>query len=202
MQRKEELFPHAFWLVTSWTREQMSAEQLLTHYRQRGTAEGHFGELMDMLAPALSSARRPKSNDQGHPPVRRSVSIEAFANNEVRLLLNALAYHLVHAARVLLEQATYQERAPVVEPARLFPVQVRAAPVVSGSDTLEVLIASGRRVSFAMRTAAGPRSCPLDVPKTRAPPARGPARRGAPAPIPRRAAPVLDHQDCARQASS
>ncbi|HLM43547.1 MAG TPA: IS1380 family transposase [Myxococcaceae bacterium] len=106
VQREEELFPHAFWLVTSWTREQMPAEELLTHYRQRGTAEGHFGELMDVLAPALSSAKRPKSNYQGQPPVRRSVSIEAFANNEVRLLLNALAYNLVHAARVLLEQAT------------------------------------------------------------------------------------------------
>ena len=32
--------------------------------------------------------------------------IAAFANNEVRLLLNALAYNLVHAARVLMEQAT------------------------------------------------------------------------------------------------
>lgn len=106
VQREDELFPNAFWLVTSWTKEQMSAEALLTHYRQRGTAEGHFGELMDVLAPALSSAARPKSNYQGHPPVRRSVSIEAFANNEVRLLLNALAYDLVHAARVLLEQAT------------------------------------------------------------------------------------------------
>ncbi|HEX5753884.1 MAG TPA: transposase [Archangium sp.] len=60
--------------------------------------------------PALSSARRPKSNYQGHPPVRRSVSIDAFANNEVRLLLNALAYDLVHAARVLLEQATVEGR--------------------------------------------------------------------------------------------
>ena len=91
VQREEELFPHAFWLVTSWTREQMPAEELLTHYRQRGTAEGHFGELMDVLAPALSSAKRPKSNYQGQPPVRRSVSIDAFANNEVRLLLNAQA---------------------------------------------------------------------------------------------------------------
>lgn len=104
--RQEELFPHAFWLVTSWTAEQMPAEKLLEHYRERGTAEGHFGELMDVLAPALSSARRPKSNYQGHPPHKRSVPIDAFANNEVRLLLNALAYNLVHAARVLMEQAT------------------------------------------------------------------------------------------------
>ncbi|QRK13901.1 transposase [Archangium violaceum] len=106
LERKDELFPHAFWLVTSWSKEQMPAQALLEHYRQRGTAEGHFGELMDVLAPALSSARRPKSKYRGQPPVQRSVSIDAFANNEVRLLLNALAYNLVHAARVLMEQAT------------------------------------------------------------------------------------------------
>jgi len=81
VRREDEFFPHAFWLVTSWTREQMPAEALLTHYRQRGTAEGHFGELMDVLAPALSSAKRLKSNYQGHPPVRRSVSIDAFGGD-------------------------------------------------------------------------------------------------------------------------
>lgn len=105
-QTEGELFPNAFWLVTSWTAEQMPAEKLLAHYRERGTAEGHFGELMDVLAPALSSAKRPKSNYRGRAPVQRSVSIDAFANNEVRLLLSALAYNLVHAARVLMEQAT------------------------------------------------------------------------------------------------
>jgi hypothetical protein len=106
LEREGELFPHTFWLVTSWTKEQMPAHELLAHYRERGTAEGHFGELMDVLAPALSSAKRPKSNYRGRPPVRRSAPIDAFANNEVRLLLNALAYNLVHAARVLMEQAT------------------------------------------------------------------------------------------------
>jgi hypothetical protein len=105
-QTEGELFPNTFWLVTSWTKEQMPAEKLLAHYRERGTAEGHFGELMDVLAPALSSAPRPKSKYRGRQPVRRTDSIDAFANNEVRLLLNALAYNLVHAARVLMEQAT------------------------------------------------------------------------------------------------
>ncbi|QRK13563.1 transposase [Archangium violaceum] len=68
LERKDELFPHAFWLVTSWSKEQMPAQALLEHYRQRGTAEGHFGELMDVLAPALSSARRPKSKYRGSRP--------------------------------------------------------------------------------------------------------------------------------------
>jgi hypothetical protein len=45
-----------------------------------------------------------------------------------------------------------QEGAPVAQPVRLLPVQVTAAPVVSGSDSLEVLIASGERVRFAAGT--------------------------------------------------
>jgi hypothetical protein len=105
-QVEGELFPNAFWLVTSWSAEQMPAEELLKHYRERGTAEGHFGEFMDVLAPALSSTTRPKSSYRGKAPMRRSVPVDAFAHNEVRLLLSALAYNLVHAARVLMEQAT------------------------------------------------------------------------------------------------
>jgi hypothetical protein len=45
-----------------------------------------------------------------------------------------------------------QERAPEVEPVRLLPVEVRAAPVERGSGPLEVLTASGERVSFAVGT--------------------------------------------------
>lgn len=106
VQKEGELFPDFFWLVTSWSQEQMPAEQLLEHYRQRGTAEGHFGEWMDVLAPALSSAPRPKSSYRGQPPVHKSASVDAFAHNEVRLILNALAYNLAHAARALMEDST------------------------------------------------------------------------------------------------
>ena len=35
---------------------------------------------------------------------------------------------------------------------QLLPVEVKAAPVVSGGDSLEVLTASGERVSFAVGT--------------------------------------------------
>ena len=45
-----------------------------------------------------------------------------------------------------------QEREPVAQPVRLLPVQVMAAPVVSVSDPIELLLASGERVSFAVGT--------------------------------------------------
>ncbi len=108
MERSEEFFLHHFWLVTSWTPEETSAHALLDLYRQRGTAEGHMGELMSVLDPALSCSPRAKSHYRGRPLETSLVAGDSFANNEVRLLLNVLAYNLVHAARVLMEKATGQ----------------------------------------------------------------------------------------------
>jgi hypothetical protein len=108
MERAEEFFLHHFWLVTSWTPEEKDAHALLGLYRQRGTAEGHMGELRSVLDPALSSSPRAKSHYRDRPLEGSLVAGDSFANNEVRLLLNVLAYNLVHAARVLMEKATGQ----------------------------------------------------------------------------------------------
>jgi hypothetical protein len=108
MERTEEFFLHHFWLVTSWTPEQKDAHALLALYRQRGTAEGHMGELMSVLDPALSCSPRAKSHYRGRPLEASLVPGDSFAHNEVRLLLNVLAYNIVHAARVLMEKATGQ----------------------------------------------------------------------------------------------
>lgn len=108
MERAEEFFLHHFWLVTSWTPEEKDGRALLDLYRQRGTAEGHMGELMSVLDPALSCSPRAKSHYRGRPLEASLVAGDSFANNEVRLLLNVLAYNVVHAARVLMEKATGQ----------------------------------------------------------------------------------------------
>jgi len=105
-QEPDALFPHVFFLLTNWSVEQMPPEALLAIYRKRGCAEGHFGELKSVLAPALSSSPRPKAHYRGQEPQRRKPSVDAFAANEVRLLLNALAYELIHAVRVLMEEDT------------------------------------------------------------------------------------------------
>jgi len=107
-ERPDELLLHHFWLLTSWTPDEMPAEQLLELYRERGTAEGHFGELMNVFDPALSSVPRPKSHYRGQLPTRRYSSGDSFAINEVILLLNALAYNIAHAARVQLATRTHR----------------------------------------------------------------------------------------------
>lgn len=61
---------------------------------------------MSVLEPALSSSARPKSHYQGKALNKVYSCTDAFAHNEVLLLLNLLAYNVLHVARVLLENAT------------------------------------------------------------------------------------------------
>jgi hypothetical protein len=106
LERPDELYLHHFWIITNRTAKEISPEALLALYRDRGTAEGHFGELMDVLDPALSSSPRPKSHYRGQAPSVRFPAGDSFAQNEVLLLLNALAHNVAHAARALLVNAT------------------------------------------------------------------------------------------------
>ena len=105
-ERPDELLLHHFWLITNWTREQMDGPELLEMYRGRGTAEGHQGELKSVLDPALSSSPRPKHHYRGKPPKRVYPAGGCFAQNETWLLLNLLAYNVLHVARVMLEHDT------------------------------------------------------------------------------------------------
>ena len=111
LERPGELYPDHFWLLTSLGRKRYEGEKLLATYRKRGKAEGHMGELMDVLDPALSSASRPKTHYRGQPltpPEKTEATTEAGVRpqNEALFLLNLLAYEILHLGRVLMEQAT------------------------------------------------------------------------------------------------
>ena len=80
-----ELFPRTFWLLTSLSADQVTGEELLAMYRQRGKAEGHMGELMSVVNPALSSSPRPKRHYRGQPVEKPGPGVDAFACNETRL---------------------------------------------------------------------------------------------------------------------
>jgi hypothetical protein len=58
------------------------------------------------LAPALSSTNRAKSHLRGRAPKFRTPAIDAFACNEVCLLIACLAYQVMHIARRAMEKAT------------------------------------------------------------------------------------------------
>ena len=105
-ERPDDLLLDRFFLVTSLTLRQMSHNLVLEHYRERGKAEGHMGELKDVLAPALSSANRPKTHVRDRKPRSAAKGVDAFACNEVRLLLSLIAYQVMHIARRTMAHAT------------------------------------------------------------------------------------------------
>ena len=108
LERPGELFLDYFWLITNLKRNRYSGARLLGLYRMRGKAEGHMGEFMDVLAPALSSAPRAKSHYRGRRLEAGTEPDEAGvrAQNETLLLLNLLAYEVLPAGRCVMEQAT------------------------------------------------------------------------------------------------
>ena len=106
VERLGELIPRCFWLLTSMPSGEMSGEDLLALYRKRGKAEGHLGELMSVVAPALSSTSRRKSHYRGKEIRKREKGVDAFACNQVRLLLAGFGYQIMHVQRAVLERVT------------------------------------------------------------------------------------------------
>jgi hypothetical protein len=106
MEREGEVLLHHFWLVTSYSWEEKPGSDLLEHYRKRGAAEGSMGELMTVLAPALSSSPRQKTHYRDEIPTDLTSPCNSFAHNETLLLLNAIAYNVLHVGRVLIERVT------------------------------------------------------------------------------------------------
>jgi len=142
-ERPDDLLIDRFFLVTSLEPEQMSRREVLEHYRERGTAEGHMGELKDVLAPALSSTNRPKSHWRGRKTRTATPAVDAFACNEVRLLIALLAYQVMHIARRAMAHATgtgWSLR------------RLRERVLRAGAR----LILSGRRMTLALSGAATP----------------------------------------------
>jgi hypothetical protein len=87
----DELLLDHFWPLTSLDARAAPAAALPALYRERGTAEGHLGEPMDVPAPALSSAPRTKRHYRGRRPPILPTGMDAFARNEALLLLHLLA---------------------------------------------------------------------------------------------------------------
>jgi hypothetical protein len=111
---------------------------VLDHYRERGKAESHMGELKDLLAPALSSTNRAKSYWRGQKLKSKTPGVDAFACNEVRQLAACLAHQIMHIARRVLAKAkgtgwSLRERV------------LRASPQ---------LVISGRRITLVLSSAA------------------------------------------------
>jgi hypothetical protein len=136
LEQPDDLFLHHFWLITNLSPKQCDGQQLLARYRQRGKAEAHMGELMDVLDPALSASPRPWHDADTFQP--RLTEAGVYRNNETLFLLHLLAYEILHTGRAIMERATGQGWSLRRFRERLLRV---AARVVSKSRRLTFVIA-------------------------------------------------------------
>lgn len=88
-----ELFGKRFFLCTNLARCEGGSLELLTFYRQRGTAETYIGEFVRETVPCLRAVPR------GGP-----VGSVTMRDNNVALLLAGLAYELLHHLRRAVEK--------------------------------------------------------------------------------------------------
>ncbi len=65
-----------------------------------------MGVLKDVLAPALSSSNRPKTHVRGRKLRSPAPAVDAFACNEVRMLISLMACQLMHIACRAMARAT------------------------------------------------------------------------------------------------
>jgi hypothetical protein len=79
------LMPRFFFLVTNWPEASRSADELLAHYRKRGTFEDRLGEFNETIGVHLSS--------------------QGFKENEATMLLALLAFNLNSICRNELEDS-------------------------------------------------------------------------------------------------
>ena len=65
-----------------------------------------MGELRDVLARVLSSTNRAKTHWRGKKLKSRAPAVDAFARDEVRLVIACLVYQVMHIARRAMTTAT------------------------------------------------------------------------------------------------
>lgn len=119
LERKGELFLDYFFLVTNFPLREMSAEELLEFYRERGTMERHIGEIKSVLDPTLSSSPRQKSHYRHEEPAKRTEPIDGEKVNAATFLLFMLGYNLMNLARNLLASVQEpEERVPSLKRVR------------------------------------------------------------------------------------
>ena len=80
-----DLLPRYFFLITNWPKALRSGEEVLAHYRKRGTFEDRLGEFNEVIGPHLSSRE--------------------FVENEVTMLLAMLAFNMTTMLRNEFEAA-------------------------------------------------------------------------------------------------
>ncbi len=107
---QRSLFKNYFVIISSWSKQEKSAIELLKCYRERGNAENVFGEFKSVIDINLSSTNRPKSMYGGKFVILDNKynfnPCSPFHVNYVNLIIHAYSYQIMHSMRVCQEFRT------------------------------------------------------------------------------------------------
>ena len=139
-----ELFLKSFFIVTSFTKEELCDRDVLDFYRERGTMEGHIGEFQSVIDGSLSSTNRPKKLYGRKPVANHAAPIDPERVNAAALCLHGLSYNLLNTFRALSGASDY-----IDEPPELGLRRARQLLLVPGR-----IVISARRATLVIMDAA------------------------------------------------
>ena len=139
-----ELFLKTYFIVTSFSPEDLCARDVLDFYRARGTMEGHIGEMKSVIAGRLSSTNRTKRRYARQEIVRRAVPVDPERVNAAMLCLHALSFNLLNTFRSLAGESPF-----IDEPAEMHLRRARVLLRVPGR-----VVQSARRATLVIRDVA------------------------------------------------
>ena len=103
-ERPGELYLHTFFILTSFTEDEMSADETVDFYRERALMENHIGEHQSVLNANLASSNRPKTHINRKAVKNAEKPVDTFGANTAALLLHGIAYNLANTLRCLVER--------------------------------------------------------------------------------------------------
>ena len=102
-----DLFLKTYFIVTSFTEDELCARDVLDFYRVRGTMEGHIGEMKSVLAGRLSSTNRRKRRYARREIKKHVKPVDPERVNAAVLCVQALGYNLLNTFRSLAETSAF-----------------------------------------------------------------------------------------------
>lgn len=139
-----ELYLRTFFIVTSFTKEELDDRDVLDFYRARGTMEGHIGEMKAVIYGHLSSTNRKKESYGGSEVQNEEEPIDPERVNAAALCIHALSYNLLNTLRLLGGASGF-----VDEPAEVSLRRARRLLLVPGR-----IIVSARKATLVVTDAA------------------------------------------------
>ncbi len=140
----DELLLKSFFIVTSFSKEELEDRDVLDFYRARGTMEGHIGEMKAVIDGRLSSTNREKRRYANKDIVNQETPVDPMQVNTAALCLHALSYNLLNTFRSLSGTPDF-----IDEPAELSLRRARSLLLVPGR-----VILSARRATMVVMHAA------------------------------------------------